>query len=375
MAGYIFTLNNEDSLHEMIINGFYSTYLNINTDHWKAHHEGTFADYLSMSEGDHVYFFIKRKIFGIGKLRNVGLDCKYLNFPGADSPEAPKYKDVKSSMLLDGSSRNLDNRVLCTFSGNPAFFKHGIDMDEVLMSNPEAFKMLRVLWKRSFIKIDDKEDAALFDVILKTNEGALRIASETFTESPKLHNRISRLVGGSYEASAGNLLDLASMGERIKHEMAIEAGVIEYIKKSPSGIFGNWDYLSHQVVASPFKPIDYMDKMDIFGYRRISPYKTISKYLVIELKKGIADKEVIHQVMKYVDWVNQEYAYKDYSMVEAFVVASDFPTEVVSLKEEVGTRIFAQGSRPVKTEKWAKLRLIKYRFNPTSKQLEFTEVH
>ncbi|ANU21731.1 hypothetical protein BBI15_10165 [Planococcus plakortidis] len=248
-------------------------------------------------------------------------------------------------------------------------------MDEVLMSNPEAFKMLRVLWKRSFIKIDDKEDAALFDVILKTNEGALGIESETFTESPKLHDRISRLVGGSYEASAGNILDLASMGERIKHEMAIEAGVIEYVKKNPGGIFGNWDYLSHQVVASPFKPVDYMDKMDIFGYRRIFPYKTISKYLVIELKKGIADKEVIHQVMKYVDWVNQEYAYKDYSMIEAFVVASDFPTEVVSLKDEVGTRIFAKGSRPVKTEKWAKLRLIKYRFNPTSKQLEFTEVH
>lgn len=26
--------------------------------------------------------------------------------------------------------------------------------------------------------------------------------------------------------------------------------------------FGTWDYVSHQVAASPFKPIDYMDKND-----------------------------------------------------------------------------------------------------------------
>ena len=49
--------------------------------------------------------------------------------------------------------------------------------------------------------------------------------------------------------------------------MAIEAGLIhQFSINDPHtcDLFGEWDYLSHQVIASPFKPIDYMDKMDLF---------------------------------------------------------------------------------------------------------------
>ena len=374
MAGYIFTLDNEDSLHEMVAKGVYSTNLKITTPYWKAHHEGTFADYFSMNEGDNVYFFIKRKIYGIGKLVNVGDDCKYLNFPKADTPEAPDYEKVKEKMILNGSDLNLNNRILCTFESNPEFFKYGIDMDEVLTSNPGAFKMLRVLWKRSFIKIDDKENSALFDIILKSNEDSLYDSAKVFPRSVSLHNRIEILVNQDYQVNAENLMNLASNDSIINHEMAIEAGVIDYIKNNPESLFGNWDYLTHQVVASPFKPVDYMDKMDIFGYRYIPSYKTISKYMVIELKKGKADMEVINQVMKYVDWINQEYAFKDYLMIEAYVVAHSFPLEVIALKEEAGKRTFASGRRPVETKHWSSLRLIVYRFNSKLKKLEFQEI-
>ena len=44
------------------------------------------------------------------------------------------------------------------------------------------------------------------------------------------------------------------------------------------------------------------------------------------------NEEVIDQVMKYVDWINQEYAYGDYSMIEAYVVAADFSESVVKKK-------------------------------------------
>ena len=49
--------------------------------------------------------------------------------------------------------------------------------------------------------------------------------------------------------------------------MAIEAGLIHQLSINDPhtcDLFGEWDYLSHQVIASPFKPIDYMDKMDLF---------------------------------------------------------------------------------------------------------------
>lgn len=159
-------------------------------------------------------------------------------------------------------------------------------MDDVLESNPNAFKMLRVLWKLSFIKIDDIENKALFDMILKSNEKYINNHLFHFNFSSNMHNRVKQLYNEEYTLNSKNTLILAAQNNEIKHEMAIEAGLIDYIKKNSSGIFGRWDYLSHQVVASPFKPVDYMDKMDVFGYRFIEGYKsTISKYLVVEIKK------------------------------------------------------------------------------------------
>ena len=51
-----------------------------------------------------------------------------------------------------------------------------------------------------------------------------------------------------------------------------------------------------------------MDKMDIFGYRYIKGYNTVSKYMTIEIKKDLADVSVIDQIMKYVDWIQSEYS-------------------------------------------------------------------
>ncbi|MFJ5717516.1 hypothetical protein [Neobacillus sp. NPDC093127] len=234
--------------------------------------------------------------------------------------------------------------------------------------------MLRVLWKLSFIKIDDVENKALYDIILKTNENEIAKPQNIFITSDSVHTRMNKIVDQTYTVNAKNILSLASDGNKIRHEMAIEAGVVDYIKNTPNGVFGKWDYLSHQVVASPFKPVDYMDKMDVFGYRFIPSFSTISKYLTIEIKKDVADTEVINQLMKYVDWINQEYSYGDYSMIEAFIVAQDFPDEVVSLKEEVGKRTFVKGRRPAVTMYWSNLRLIKYVYNEQDKNLEFIEV-
>lgn len=108
-------------------------------------------------------------------------------------------------------------------------------------------------------------------------------------------------------------------------------------------IFGEWDYISHQVIASPFKAIDYMDKMDIFGYKYIPEFNIISDYLIIEIKKDSATIETVDQVIKYVDWVNQEYTHKDYSMISAYIVAYDIPEDVIEYTEEIAIRNFTKG--------------------------------
>ena len=87
MAGYIFSLDSIESLSLYIENGVYATKLTPPKGYWKAHHEATFADYVTMKEGDNIYFFIDRKIYGIGVLIDLQGNCKYSNFPQACIPK------------------------------------------------------------------------------------------------------------------------------------------------------------------------------------------------------------------------------------------------------------------------------------------------
>lgn len=102
-----------------------------------------------------MYIFSDRNLYGIGVLKNVLSDCKLLNYPNSDIPELNE-DDFENHIL-----NNTANRIICTFIEKPHFFKNGVDMDKVLSSNPTAFKMLRAMWKVSFIKIDDHENKAL----------------------------------------------------------------------------------------------------------------------------------------------------------------------------------------------------------------------
>lgn len=371
MAGYIMTLDNVASLEQCIKTGTYSTNLSIPNKIWNKQQEGTFADYLSMKAEDNIYFFIKRKIYGIGKIIDIKSDCKYLNYINADEPVSVTEKEYKRKCpLLSYGTPN--NRCFCTFVPSPYFFKEGIDMDDALNSNPSKFRMLRAMWKVSFIKVDDEENQALIDVILKRNENEIFVGKEIYKYNKRLHKAIDSKVTLKHQLNAHRILDNCAHGKLIKHEMAIEAALCEILIKDNDTPFGKWDYVSHQVVASPFKAIDYMDKMDIFGYNYIPGYFTKSKYLVIELKKGVAEESIIDQIMKYVDWIQSEYAYGDYSMIEAFAVAADFPNKVVEKRNRECIRNFTKGYRPTIACTWNYVKLIRYEY--INGELRFSEI-
>ncbi|HCW53178.1 MAG TPA: hypothetical protein DG753_05465 [Clostridium sp.] len=246
-------------------------------------------------------------------------------------------------------------------------------MDDVLSSNPAKFKMLRAFWKLSFVKIDEDENKALKDIILKRNEEYIfKNDNNSFEFNDKLQKKIIANVNEHYIMKSNSILDSCSKGDFIGHEMALEAAIIDLLTNNKISIFGNWDYISHQVIASPFKPIDYMDKMDVFGFRNIKGFDTVSKYLIIELKKDKAEKDVIDQVMKYVDWVNEEYAYGDYGMVEAFVVAYDFSKDVIDYRNQICKRNYTKGRRPTIAAEWKNVKLIQYRYKDG--RLNFIEV-
>ncbi len=380
MAGYIFSLDNLNSLHLYTMNGVYATKLSPPTSSWRAHHEGTFADYSTMQEEDNIYFFIKRKIYGIGKLVNLNGACKFFNYPRAGEPRRFDYQTISSNLLWDEGEISANQRCVCLFEPDPYFFKLGVDMDDVLASNPAAFKMLRAFWKLSFIKFDDEENQAFRDIILKRNQSTLSNPegnNGVFNFQPNRKHVSAMLSRNRYDLQSGiaEILSNCTREDYLKHEMAIEAGILHQLsvgEPETCAVFGTWDYLSHQVIASPFKPIDYMDKMDIFGYLYIPEFRpTKSRFLVGEIKKDAAKLEDIDQLLKYVDWVREEYCYGDYSMIRAFLVAYSFSEGVIKHAKTVGIRKYTVGVRPAKSLEWNDVKLAKYSFSSESKKLEF----
>lgn len=366
MAGYIVTMGSEEGLRRTIERGAYGTLLSRPTGSWKQHHEGTFADYVTMSPGDDIYFFVKRRLYGIGQLTEVNGRVAHANSPDAHVPEPFTNED---ELLIETGTADREVRFFCTFRPEPAFFAEGVDMDDLLESAPSAFRMLRVLWKRSFVKVDDDENQALRDLMLRRAHGtaagvagAPAIVSRWESSHAELR---SRTLDG-HRLSAAEVLAACADGERIGHEMALEAGLLQQLatRDGPTlETFGDWDFLTHQVPASPFKPVDYMDFIDVFGYRFIPGYRpTIAQYLVAELKRGAASRDDVHQLMKYVDWVRSEYAAGDYGQIKAFLVALDFDAGASEAATTDGHRRYSIGRRPPQPMTWRDLTLVRYRF-------------
>lgn len=118
-----------------------------------------------------------------------------------------------------------------------------------------------------------------------------------------------------------------------------------------------------------------MDKMDLFGYAYVPRFKpTRARFLVCEIKRDIARVGDINQLMKYVDWVKDEYCHGDYSMVRAFFVARDYEDGTTEHKREVGVRKYTVGVRPARSLEWDAVKLLRYAFNATSNRIEFTVV-
>ena len=169
MAGYLMNMGNWKSIESCVNIGIYSTrFPKQKVAYFSIAKEATFADYLSMKPGDNIYFFNSRIIYGIGELVDIQGDCKFLSHIGADLPKNLSEMNLEEARPLLPYDQDY-NRCFCVFKPSPLFFTEGVDMDEALNSNPRAFRILRAMWKVSFIKMGDEENKALYDIILKRN--------------------------------------------------------------------------------------------------------------------------------------------------------------------------------------------------------------
>ncbi|MEX1264632.1 MAG: hypothetical protein WEE66_12005, partial [Actinomycetota bacterium] len=254
-----------------------------------------------------------------------------------------------------------------------------VDIDDVLPADLTSFRSLRAMDSITFGRVDDEEAEALQDAVLRANEASIRHGIPSSTRYPDAHlsqhASISSRLTPDYDLDVAPVLGACASGKRLSHEMALEAGVVAQIsKREPQAVetFGDWDYVTHQVLASPFKPLKWADRMDLFGYAHIPGYRTITRYLVAELKKGDAIPDDVDQVMKYVDWVKDVYANSDYGMIHAFLVAARFPTQTRDRHKRGHERNYTIGRRPARLETWRSLRLVTYQWQDG--QLRFTDV-
>ena len=236
------------------------------------------------------------------------------------------------------------------------------DTDEILTYKPNTFKMLRAFWKVSFIKLSDEENASLKEIFLLRRQRETAAQTGIFPERNDIHNAIAAKVLDRYLIKPADMLQTCIFGSRVKHEMALEAAVVYDLCHNRVHALGAWDYVSHQVIASPFKPIDYMDKIDVLAMRYLPNTKIPCKYLVAELKKDAADNATIDQVLKYVDWVCSEYAYGDYEAIEACIIAAEYPENIAAYYSEVVQRYYTLGSHPVRNKQWNSLKLLRYSY-------------
>ncbi|MBS5460602.1 MAG: hypothetical protein KHX54_01965 [Collinsella sp.] len=355
MAGYLFTFSKEEEATECMKRGAYSTLMN---PKWSSATEATLGDYVTMRPGDNVYFFSKRKIYGIGKIDSFEGAAVIENFKGATSTETididkacleAAYKDARDDKRI--------GRWIIKFTADPALFKMSVDMDDLLLTNPSAFRSLRVFEKRSFIKLDDDENAAFKAAVLRANWPNGQTIE---INQPDWLRNISAPTGLQIKSLlSSNRQDCGSLSK----EMLLEVGLLSQLASQEvetEKVFGHWDYLDHQVPASPNKPVMYMDRMDVFGYRWIPDTdRIVEKYIVAELKKDIAQGTDIAQVMRYVDWVRSEYAHSGYAMIEAYLVARSFDTN--SLKRHLAEMVrYDVKGRPPMTHRWLSLKFVQY---------------
>ncbi len=375
MAGFIFSISKKEGINgvkKCIKNGYYASIVpNKGLDNPTGARvvASVLADFCSMKEGDNVYFLSNRQIYGAGKMKKIGPDCKYKNYLSAHELVEKNNFEEDDAPLTDLTP---EYRWVCFFEPEGQFFEKGIDMDEVLLYKPESFRMLRAFQDVTFIKIDNEENRALKECLYLKNRGQ----TEIFEFSDSEHKRIGKIDLKKYlivpEETIGSMYDKKT-GE-IRLEMLLEAAILNKIMRGDF-LDTQYDYVTHQVIASPFKPLAYIDKMDIFAYKYLDNYpdsfKPIEKYLVIEIKKGRANSELLLQLMRYVDWISKEYAAGDYSLIKAIGISHEYSHDVSKTLKQYCTRSYLSDTHPNVSSEWNDLTLYAYTFD--GKKLELSQ--
>jgi hypothetical protein len=360
----------------------------------------TFADLATIRDGDLVFFFKKRRIYGVGRLERAGdaQHCVVLNYPGAltPAPNVPSADDAIIGPDVDAEWRRI--RVVVRFRPFPHYFSDGIDMDEFL-SSPWADDAwgLRFWQGFSFQQLGEREANDLLTTFYRRFANDVRPISQ-IAEAPaaaldvRYRSDLHRPFAVS-DIVAPNPGDYIADGE-LRSEELLHGLLVDQLDPilglHGSALLRSDDRLDifHELAASPPKPPTFGDWIDLMTTRS---YPTLTgdarraiHYEVIEVKKGsfgilsqMYDKN-IPQVMKYVDFIAQRYAGGNYAAVSATVIARRFGDPLLErhrqaqqVESGVSTRAYVLDPHdPNPTRTWQQLRLLTYSWDGNALQIE-----
>ena len=112
------------------------------------------------------------------------------------------------------------------------------------------------------------------------------------------------------------------------------------------------------------KPRQYSEFIDLFGYTTVelapNLQPAIRTFKVAEIKKDPqTNGNVLHQTLKYVDWIAHHRAGGDYDRVEAFIVAPEFRRKFLDEFARSGRPQFRPPVRKPMSRPWEGLHLIR----------------
>lgn len=373
MHGVLINLRGEEPLSRYRRCGVYATRMDrppFSRQGWRPAGEGTIADYLALREGDLVFFFCGRLIYGIGRV---------VRLPGTRRAALCNYRyawDLRvppSGNLLweDEPNDPLDHPFVFFFEPYPRWFPHGVDMDEALSADAHGYVTILPFFARvSFARLDHFEAAHLAWLVARCEDDA----SDIPDEHERTHLRARECVAASpdeFEIDVDALVRQYSEGGQVRHEALLEAWFIDALTNRwglVRDVFARdnpWAFVGRQVPASPFKPPEYVDRIDILAYDVAPavpdcPIPVIRGYLAAELKAGAATMADVLQTMKYVDWIAQTRQGGEYVGIQAMLVAAEFPDEVLRAARTETTRRYVRPRRPYGTSEWCDFRLLRY---------------
>jgi len=411
MKGYIFSVGGPSRPPDILKAGLFGVWQNTKerkdeTKYWGPNQLATFADYLTISPGDLIFFFKERKIYGVAEA--VGIDndagsfCAYLNYPESYKPDPPQPSD---GIITEGEWSSV--RVALPFVPSPVIYSEGIDMDEALTGIESSFFWGLRYWEGfSFQELSWEEAMFLKKRMLirfgHNHEMSPNREQDTLIEYVEKQKPFGQL--SLWDLLKSDEPEYINESGELKSEALLHGLLIEHLKKShlkPLSEAKSFD-IYHELACSPPKPTTYVDKLDIMVARHFDeslrqPYR----YDVLEVKKAaipetksrsidgkqksikLTFEEQTSQLMKYVDFISSNWCAGNYGAVKSYLIGKlyedDFKTKFKEARDQAKTftRTYVLNPREGKEahKRWDSLELLQYDVDCEHEEINLTNAH